>query len=104
MEISQDGARIEYLVDGDRCTLVLSRDCAEQTRRGKADIKMTFRPLQTTVCIIGDSALKGGFKIYCTHYKLIFGSMGADAKIEYLSGDDNEKVSVKIRATRIVGD
>ena len=102
MEMLEGGASIEYFIEGDGCRLVLLPDFAEQTRKGIADIKMTFRPLQQTSCIIGDSALRGGFKIFCTRYKLIAGAKGVDARIEYLSGDDGEKVSVKIRATALL--
>lgn len=97
----EGGASIEYFIEGDGCRLVLLPDFAEQTRKGIADIKMTFRPMRQTSCIIGDSALRGGFKIFCTRYKLIAGAKGVDARIEYLSGDDSEKVSVKIRATAL---
>ena len=97
MEISDEGARIEYLLEGDRCGY------ARQTRRGQTDIQMTFRPSENTACIIGDSALRGGFRIFCTSYKLILGAKGASAHIEYLSGEDNEKVSVKIRAIALGG-
>ena len=104
MEMLEGGASIEYFIEGDGCRLVLLPDFAEQTRKGIADIKMTFRPLQQTSCIICDSALRGGFKIFCTRYKLIAGAKGVDARIEYLSGDDGEKVSVKIRATALLKD
>lgn len=98
IEINKDCARIEYTLDGDYCVLSLSHDFIEQTRRGETDISMSFRQNDKTLCIIGDNALRGGFEIFCTKLKCTLGAKGVDAHIEYLSGEDREKVSVRIRA------
>lgn len=98
MEVGEGFARIYYQLDGDDCTLFLSSDRAEQVRRGSVDLRLTFVANSKTACIIGDDALRGGYEIFTTRLDCIAKSMGVDARIEYLSGGDRERVNLKIRA------
>lgn len=98
MEVGEGFARIYYQLDGDDCTLFLSSERAEQVRRGSVDLRLTFVMNSKTACIIGDDALRGGYEIFTTRLDCIAKSMGVDARIEYLSGGDRERVNLKIRA------
>ena len=98
MEMREGGARIIYKFDGDDCTLTFSGDRIEQLRRGEVNVKISFVCGQNTVCVIGDESLRGGYKVFTTRLEATVRSLGVNARIDYLSGDDGERVSVKIRA------
>lgn len=102
MEISENSARISYVLDGDDCTLELSPDRAEQTRRGGVNLRLSFSAGGKTACIIGDDSLRGGYEIFTERLDCMIKSKGFSAEIEYLSGDDKEKIKVKIRAYALV--
>ena len=98
MEISQGCARIEYELEGDRCVFTLRPERAEQVRRGGVNIRLSFVEGGKTSCIIGDEALRGGYEIYTVRLSCRIGARGAAADIQYLSGGDGERITLRLRA------
>lgn len=98
MHVEGGCARIEYALDGDDCTLFLTPRRIEQTRRGEVNIKLSFVCGSETACILGEGGAHGGYAIFTERLSCLVGSKGASAEIDYLSGDDREKIKVKIRA------
>lgn len=101
MEISEGSAVIYYSLDGDDCTLFLSPDRAEQTRKGGVNIRLSFVEGGNTACVIGDDDLRGGYGIFTERLNCMVRNFGVNAVIEYLSGEDREHVSLKIRAVAL---
>ena len=98
MHIEDGRARVEYNLDGDACTFTLRPGRAEQVRKGGVNLRMTFVPGQKTACIIGDEALRGGYAIFTSRLDCTVGSLGVNAELEYFSGEDKERIVVKLRA------
>ena len=98
LSIDGDWARVEYKIDGDDCTFELCPARAEQVRRGSVNIRMAFVPGGKTACILGDDDIRGGYDIFTTRLDCTIKSHGFNAVIEYLSGDDRERICVKLRA------
>jgi uncharacterized beta-barrel protein YwiB (DUF1934 family) len=97
----ESGVTVHYSIEGDKCTLEVSNDCVVQTRKGKADLHLTFRQGEQTACIIGDVSLAGGYKIFTERMKVVVGKSGCFVNLIYFSGDDGEKISLKITAVTI---
>ena len=83
-----DCTRIVYDLDGDDCEFVLRPGRAEQLRRGAASMRIS----------LGEEGLRGGFPVRTLKLHAMVGARGADVRIEYLSGEDGERVSVRLRA------
>lgn len=93
-----DCTRIVYDLDGDDCEFVLRPGRAEQLRRGAASMRISFVPGCRTACVLGEEGLRGGFPVRTLKLHAMVGAKGADVRIEYLSGEDGERVSVRLRA------
>jgi hypothetical protein len=53
------------------------------------------------MCIIGDDALRGGYTVFTKSLSSSVGRFGCNAALCYLSGEDEEKIDVKISALSI---
>lgn len=91
-------AQIIYFHEGDRCVLTLSKLQLEHKRTGNACISLSLKPDEETVCVIGGAELKGGYRMKCLSLNVSFTERGCAAETVYLSGDDGERVNMKIRA------
>jgi hypothetical protein len=102
-EFLYDGcvAEINYFLDGDKCKMIISADELEQRREGGVNIKITLRPDQKTVCILGDEEMRGGYEVFTESYKVLLGKKGCVAQVTYLSGKDKEKINLTLRALAI---
>jgi hypothetical protein len=98
IQIIDDVATVKYTIDGDECSLLICHKQIEQVRKGKVPIKLTFRQGEKTACIIGDNEMRGGYALFTNRLKVLMGKMGCDAELSYMSGEDKEKINLKIRA------
>ena len=101
MKISDNSAVICYSMDGDECTLSLSPGRIEQVRKGSTNIRISFVEGGKTACILGDELLRGGYEVFTSRLSCIIKKFGAVARIEYLSGEDRERITLSVSATYI---
>ena len=101
MNIEGSLVSIYYELGGDECTLILSPVRAEQVRKGGVNIKISFAEGAKTACILGEEDLRGDYAVYTESYECIVGAKGVSARIKYRSGDDGEKINLKVRALAI---
>lgn len=101
-EISEGVAKFRYTLDGDDCELTVGDAFVRQSRKGSVPLKLTFRPRERTLCIVGDESLCGGYEIYTQCLSVTVAQFGCRADMTYLSGKDKEKIHLKIAATAIL--
>jgi uncharacterized beta-barrel protein YwiB (DUF1934 family) len=101
MTIEGGAAFIDYKLDGDDCSLFVSSDRIEQTRKGNVNIKISFMRGEKTACIIGGEDLRGGYTVYTKSLLSSVGKFGCTAALSYLSGEDEEQISLKISALQV---
>lgn len=101
IKILGDSAVVHYAIDGDECTLILSQDRIEQVRKGSVNIRISFVEGGKTACILGDENLRGGYEVFTSRLSCTVKKFGAVARIEYLSGEDKERITLSVRATFI---
>jgi hypothetical protein len=95
----EDGeAVINYFLDGDKCKLELDASGLVQERRGGVNIKITLRKGEKTFCILGDEEMRGGYEVVTKDFKVLVGKKGCVAEVTYLSGKDQEKINLSLRA------
>ncbi len=98
LEVGEGTARIVYQLEGDDCSFSFSNGRAEQVRKGGVNVRISFVQGSKTVCVLGDENLRGGYGVFTQKLSCVVKPHGVTAVIEYLSGDDREKITVKLRA------
>lgn len=89
---------INYTMDGDACTLKTDGVKAVQSRVGEQNIYIEFEEGKKTQCTFGSGSLSGSFEILTKKIKFVSGKGGVKLNLEYLSGNDEEPVSLTLTA------
>jgi hypothetical protein len=89
---------LEYTLDGDKCRFVCTPDEAFQTRSGSVTINISFLKGRQTECVLLSSQGTGGYRVYTKQLTYRAEENGAVAELVYLSGEDKEKIKLRIEA------
>jgi hypothetical protein len=96
MTIDGSGVAIDYVINGDKCTLLATPEFTMQTRTGSLNTTIKFVPSKQGFCKFSDGQLQGEYKITVQSYKFTYGEMGCSLVMTYLSGDDEEKINLRL--------
>ena len=91
---------VKYSLDGDECEFITDGRTAVQRRRGVQNILITFICGRSTRCVLGRGDLTGSYAVYTKKLKLVRGEEGFSLLLEYLSGNEKEKIKLNFKAIK----
>lgn len=94
------GFKIEYLAEGDSCTVVYDGEKLMQSRRGQVNFDMTFSQNAPSYIVFNDAGASGKLKIITNALKVTESGNKKIIELIYVLGDGGEKVNLKLTASK----
>lgn len=96
----EGGFKIEYLAEGDGCTVVYDGEKLVQSRRGQVNFDMTFSQNAPSFLVFGEAGACGKLKIITNALKVTDDGNKKIIQLIYVLGEGGEKVNLKITASK----
>lgn len=93
----KSGFELKYFIGEDRCSLVANGGTVTQSRRGKANLDITFSKGKNTVCMLLSGELTGSIPVKTTALEVLQNESGAEVYIEYFLG--GAEIILRLTAT-----
>ncbi len=88
------GFELRYFIGEDRCSLSASGGVVTQSRRGNADMDITFSKGKNTVCMLLSGELTGGIPVKTNELSITKSGRGVEVYIDYFLGGANRILNV----------
>ncbi len=97
LNFDNSGFELKYKIGEDRCTLCANGSTITQSRRGGANMDITFSKGKNTVCVLLSGELTGSVPVKTDELKIFKSHSGVEIYIEYYLG--GAKINLRLAAT-----